>query len=213
MIISVVQQKGGVGKTTISLHLAMGLHLRGFKTALIDADEQRSASYWSAKRGEAAAFPVMSMAKATLHRELLQLADSFDFIIIDGPPRHSEILRSAMAASDLALIPVKASSFDVWAASEVIKVVREIQTVKPAMKAAFVINELRPNTRLARDIRAALTAQETPVLDAAVHLRQAFSVAVGRGLTVFESEPSGKASEDMNSVITEVIQLLKEDEQ
>jgi chromosome partitioning protein len=208
MIISVVQQKGGVGKTTLSIHIADGLAKRGYKVALIDADEQRSASMWSAKREDGEVFPVMSMAKASLHRELVPLASSFDYLVIDGPPRQHDVLRSAIAASDLVLMPVKASSFDVWAVRDVVKLVEEVTPLKPTLKAAFIINELRPNTRLGRDIRDALTSHNLPVFQSAVHLRAAFPVALGQGLTVFDTEPKGKAAEDMNAVLTEIIQSV-----
>ncbi len=208
-IISLIQQKGGVGKTTLSIHVATGLHLRGYKVALIDADEQKSASLWSAKRTAENLFPVMNMAKANLHRELAPLAASFDFLVIDGPPRHYDVLRSAIAASDLVLMPVKASSFDVWAVQDVVKLIEEISPLKPALKSAFIINEQRPNTRLGRDIGKALAAYKIPALQAAVHLRAAFPVALGQGLTVFETEPNGKATEDMNAVINEISHLLE----
>src|ERR1700678_4123952 len=107
MIVSVVNQKGGVGKTTLSIHIADGLAKRGRKVALIDADAQSSPLLWSASRQAETLFPVMGMPKETLYQELQGLTASFDDIVIDGPPRVATILKAAIAAADLVLVPVK----------------------------------------------------------------------------------------------------------
>ncbi len=156
MIFSVINQKGGVGKTTLSIHIADGLAKRGRKVALIDADAQNSTLLWSASRPGDTLFPVMGMPKETLYQEVQSLRDSFDDIVIDGPPRVATVLKAAIAAADLVLVPVKPSSLDVWAATDVVSLIEEVRTFRPDLRAAFVINERRPNTRLARDMEEAL---------------------------------------------------------
>ena len=206
MIFSVINQKGGVGKTTLSIHFADGLAKRGRKVALIDADAQNSTLLWSASRPGDTLFPVMGMPKETLYQEIQGLRESFDDIVIDGPPRVATVLKAAIAAADLVLVPVKPSSLDVWAATDVVKLIEEVRTFRPDLRAAFVINERRPNTRLARDVEAALTGIGLDVCKTSIHTRAAYPVAIGQGLSVFDTEPKGKAAAEMGKLITEISQ-------
>ena len=204
MIFSVINQKGGVGKTTLSIHIADGLAKRGRKVALIDADAQNSTLLWSASRPGDTLFPVMGMPKETLYQEVQSLRDSFDDIVIDGPPRVATVLKAAIAAADLVLVPVKPSSLDVWAATDVVSLIEEVRTFRPDLRAAFVINERRPNTRLARDVEDALKGIGLEVCQTSIHTRAAYPVAIGQGLSVFDTEPKGKAALEMGRLIDEI---------
>lgn len=108
-IVSVLNQKGGVGKTTPTIHLATALARAGERVFLIDADTQGSALGWSAAREAAALFPVAGLPKASLHKELPDLAANYTYVLIDGPPWVYDVARSAIMASDLVLIPVQPS--------------------------------------------------------------------------------------------------------
>lgn len=211
MIISVVNQKGGVGKTTLSIHIADGLSKRGRKVALIDADAQSSTLLWSASRLGQTLFPVMGMPKETLYQELQGLKGGFDDIVIDGPPRVATVLKAAIAAADLVLVPVKPSSLDVWAASDVVKLIEEVRVFRPDLRASFVINERRPNTRLARDVESALGNMALDVCKTSIHTRSAYPVAIGQGLSVFDTEPKGKAALEMEQLLTEITALIPRD--
>lgn len=212
MIFSVINQKGGVGKTTLSIHIADGLSKRGHKVALIDADSQSSSLLWSASRSGDTLFPVMGMPKETLYQEIQSLRDSFDDIVIDGPPRVAKILKAAIAAADFVLVPVKPSSLDVWAATDVVTLIEEVRTFRPDLRAAFVINERRSNTRLGRDVEEALSGIGLEVCKTSIHARAAYPVAIGQGLSVFDSEPKGKAALEMGELITEISQNPTEGE-
>ena len=100
MIIGVLNQKGGVGKTTISVNLAHALTLMGGRVLLVDADPQGSALSWSAVRAEEPLFPVVGMPKPTLHKDLPSVARDYDYVVIDGAPRVNELCRAAILASD-----------------------------------------------------------------------------------------------------------------
>ena len=209
MIIAVVNQKGGVGKTTLSIHLADGLAKAGRKVTLIDADAQNSSLLWSALREGADIFPVLGMPKDTLYQEIQGLSSGFDDIVIDGPPRVASVLKAAIASADAVLVPVKPSSLDVWAATDVVKLIQEVQVFKPDLKASFVINERRPNTRLARDVTEALKLIGLPVCETSIHTRSAYPVAIGQGRTVFDTEPSSKAALEMTALLGEIMPGLK----
>lgn len=162
-VVSLLNQKSGVGKTTLSIHLAAALADSG-KVLLIDADPQGSALDWQAQRTGAASFSVVGLPKPTLHREVAALGKPYDWIVIDGPPRAAALAKSAIAASDLVLVPVQPSPFDVWAAQDILYLLRECAVLRPGLKARFVVNRLFVGTRLAAEVNEALAGFEVPIL-------------------------------------------------
>jgi chromosome partitioning protein len=205
MRIAYLNQKGGVGKTTLAIHTAAGLAGRGFKVLLIDADPQHSALDWTAARdgsGLPSLFTTVGMPKPTIHKEIERLAEPYDAVVIDGPPRVTDLARSAIMASDLVLIPVQPSPYDVWASSEVVGLVREAAIYKPILKYAFTINRKIVNTTVGRDVMDALAEyQDVPVLPASVGQRVAFAESAGGGRTVMETAPNSAAAQEVASLI------------
>src|SRR5215213_9435213 len=150
MIVGVLSQKGGVGKTTIAINVAATLALRGQRVLLVDADPQGSSLAWSSARDRDPLFPVIGMAKPSLHQDLPTMAKDYDVVVIDGAPRLDALGRSVILASDLVIIPVQPSPLDLWAAAHTLELVREAQQFKATLKVALVVNRKVANTAIGR---------------------------------------------------------------
>lgn len=204
MIIGILNQKGGVGKTTLSTNLASALALAGNKTLLIDADPQGSALDWQATREGKSLFPVVGMAKATLQKDVPGLATGYDHVVIDGPPRANDLTRSAMMACDLIVIPVQPSPYDVWAADEIIKLLQEAAIYRDGLKGVFVINRRVANTAIGRDITEALDAYPIAVAKTVISQRIIFAESAAQGLSVLEVAPQSAASHEIRALAGEL---------
>jgi chromosome partitioning protein len=207
-VISVLNQKGGVGKTTLTVHLATALARKGEKVLLIDADPQGSALDWSAARQGNPLFPVAGLPKASLHKELPPLTANYSIVFIDGPPRVYDVARSAIMSSDLVLIPVQPSPYDVWAAKEIVDLLHEASVFKGKLKSAFVINRKIVNTAIGRDVAEALAEYPIPVLKATISQRVLFAESATQGMTVYEMSPGNPAEKEIDALAAEIMGML-----
>ncbi|HGJ5890437.1 MAG TPA: ParA family partition ATPase [Arsenophonus apicola] len=205
MIISVLNQKGGVGKTTLSVNIASRIAATGERVLLLDADPQGSALDWSAAREEKLLFSVLGLPRATIHKDVSKFIDDYNHIVIDGPPRVTDLARSAIMASDFVLIPVQPSPYDVWASQEVITLIEEAKIYKEKLKSAFVINRKIVNTAIGRDVNDALAIYDTKVFNSTISQRVIFAEAAAIGKAVFELDINCAASKEIYDLVDEIM--------
>lgn len=211
-VIAVLNQKGGVGKTTLATHLAGELALDGHRVVLVDADPQGSASDWAqrrAERGQKRLYGIFGLARESLHIEISDIAQTVDFVVIDGPPRVAAITRSALLATDLALVPVQPSAYDVWASHDMAALIEEARLYQPELRAAFVVNRRVVGTVLGREARAALADQPLATLGAEVSQRIAFADSVADGALARERDAKGLAAREIARFAAQVREVLR----
>lgn len=211
MIVALLNQKGGVGKTTIALHMAGRWAELGRRVLVVDADPQGSALDWSEQRGReglARSFGVLGLPRDMLHRELPDVARSYDHVVIDGPPRVTGIARSALLAADLVLIPVSPSPLDGWASAEILRLLDEARVFRPGVRARMLLNRVAARTVIGRETGEALAEHDPPLLGARVGQRVAFADTARSGRLVGEVSAGAVAAREIAAVVAEIDELV-----
>jgi chromosome partitioning protein len=212
MIITIANQKGGVGKTTIATHFACIAAGKGHKTLLIDADLQRSSmKFRDIRPDERSQFQAVSMVEPTIHRDVQSFEAEQIFIDVGG--RYDKLFRSAFARSDAALIPVCPSAYDIWALEDMLQILDELQLTRN-IRVGIIFNQVQPHTIVSREAMETLAeiARDFNIhlLNSRLYNRVAFKESAERGLAVFEmtGEKYLKAGEEMLNLYQEVMTWL-----
>ncbi len=211
MIVTVGNTKGGVGKTTLALQLALARALSGRDVLMVDGDRQGSAQMAVAIRAEAGRIPGLACVQypdgAVLRAQVHRQAGKYDDVVIDAGGRDSTALRAALSLSDLLIIPFLPRSVDVWALADIAGLVEEAGAVREGLRAYAVLNAADPGTS-SDNTEAAAALADFPLLtllNAPIRRRKAFANAVGLGLSVEELTPRDtKACEELSTLISMV---------
>lgn len=206
IIISILNEKGGAGKTTVSTNLACALMSKGYDVLLVDSDKQGSARDWSASAGDESSIPpIIGLDRPGLFKDLRQIGKSYDYVIVDGAPNLRELSVSAIKTSDHIIIPIQPSPYDIWAAEsfvELIKTRQEITDGKPT--ASFLISRQIVGTKLSQDVRQAIVDYELPVMASFTSQRVIYPERATVGQSVIGSGDK-EAEREIKALAEEVI--------
>jgi chromosome partitioning protein len=214
-IIAVVNQKGGSGKTTVSMQLAGTLGRRKSKVLVVDADPQGTATRWAASAEDGRPFPAsvagLSAANEKVHREVKKFIEDYHYIIIDCPPAaDSAVPQSALLIADLALVPIIPSPLDLWAAVGIRKVIETVADLNPNLQARLVVNQSQPNTSLAKDAMHILPEFGISLCKSCLGQRTVYRQSAVFGQTVHDfGSKAALAIAEIEALTDEVVRVLQ----
>lgn len=208
LVIAVVGQKGGAGKSTLAIALGAEWHRRGVRVLLVDADdEQRTALTWAEVAGELEHdAPQVIALGDNVHTEVRRLAGGYDVVLIDTPGRNGRRTTRALQVARLALLPCGPSGPEIWAMDASLTQARDVAALTPELELAIVIVRKQPGTVIGRRARVILDEAEVPILDTELEYRVTYAEAVtgGQGPTVYE--PHSTAAEEVRRLVAELEQ-------
>ena len=210
-IISVLNPKGGVGKTTISLNIASCLHAQGHRVLLVDSDKQGNLRSWADKRPDQYDLPMV--VGADVEKSLVrvgELGGDFDYVIVDGVG-HLElgIVSAAVKVANMVLIPIKPGAFEIDAIDPLVEAIKARQLLLDGRPSAhFVISMQRTGTRLSQEIDEALEDIGFPIFTARTSELVDFQESVKTGGSVHQYDPSSKAWKQIEAITNELKGIL-----
>lgn len=212
MIYTIGGIKGGSGKTTIAVSMAVLLAQIGRNVLLVDADVQATATEFSRWRTESlgeTGFTAIQLAEMQVRNEVRKLTTNYDDIIIDAGGRDTASQRAALIVSDMVIVPFAPRSFDIWTLEQVERLVQEMQMANPTLQAFAVLNKVDQNERDRQDALEYIQESGTfQVLQSQLHERKVFANAAASGLVATEAKPKNlKATTEINALVNEIIAL------
>jgi chromosome partitioning protein len=208
VIVALTGQKGGVGKSTLAICIASELLVRRRKVLLVDADPQGTIRTWGEVAAEAEQpLPSIVSMGATMHRpeQLPTVRQGYDDVVIDCPPRHGDIQRSALMVADMAILPCGPSSADAWALAASIDLINEARTLRPELEVRIVITRKQVRTALGRSAREELTKSGIELLKSELGYRVAYAESLGAGQGVTTYAPRDAAADEVRSLVNELL--------
>lgn len=200
VVITVAQQKGGAGKTTLAAHLAVAWAAEGKKVAIVDIDPQASLSAWAAQRGARNGLDVSRVTGWRTQAEVERKSRDHDIVIIDSPPHAETEAKIAVRAATLVIVPVQPSPMDVWATKPTLDLARSEKV--PAL---LVLNRVPPRAKLTEAMLEKVAGLGTPLAAARIGNRVALATALFEGSGITETAPSSPAGEEIKALAAEIL--------
>jgi chromosome partitioning protein len=205
-VIAISQQKGGSGKTTIAVHLAIALSQKNSKVLLIDSDPQGSSKFWYQIRQkhfgkDYTGIDFLEVAGWKIPTEILTLKSKYNYIIIDSPPHNDADAKSIIKSADIVIIPMQASATDLWATTTTVENAK-IENISHFV----VLNRFNPNLKSSKDV---LLNFQNNIFNNYFSNRTAFASCILQGKTVTETEPSGPASLEIKNFVEELLTKIQ----
>ncbi|MDH5327669.1 MAG: AAA family ATPase [Gammaproteobacteria bacterium] len=209
-IISIINPKGGCGKTTLSTNISRGLQKRNFSVIIGDCDPQGSARDWFAMTGEDSDYaPVYGIDRPQLVNGIAKVSADKDFVIIDGPATDMSINAEAVKIADVVMIPVNPSPYDIWACGGLVDLVKTRQSVTDGHPySKFVITRQKPNASLSEEVRSALSDQDMQFFEGCTYDREIYKQTAARGESVYESS-NKNAKAELDLIIDEIVDTIR----
>jgi len=211
---TIANQKGGSGKSTLSMCIAGALSLRGNKVLVVDADPQGTSTQWAGSAAEDKPFPAtvigMASAKGKLHQLIKPLMNDYDFIIIDCPPAVEEqASQSALLISDVCLVPTQPTPADMWATVGIFELVGKARIINPDLHAYAVANRVTTSS-LGKQVIDVMHQNEIQMLDAKIGNRTSFQEATIRGSIPHKMGAAHKvAMGEIDALVDEVFKKVE----
>ncbi|MBX3436106.1 MAG: ParA family protein [Planctomycetaceae bacterium] len=206
MIITIANNKGGVGKSTLAVHLAAWLTEQGHTVTLADCDTQQSSSVWIREAMPKVETVVLSSPSEILN-ELPVLAREADFVVADGPGSNTETSRALLLRADFAIVPCKASMLEVRALAQATQVLREARDIRGGRPdAVIVLNMVGKNYRLTKDMKDAAVSLQLPLAQTHMILRQIYADAPGQAAVAWQlGSRAREAADEVNQLFREIL--------
>lgn len=208
-VIAICNQKGGTGKSTTAVNLAVGFATAGRRTLLIDADTQQTALEWKADRpDDLPRIQVIGLPAPNLHKEIGAFRADYEVILIDGGGRITAAARAACAVADFIVIPLRPSKPDIASTRDFLTtVIEEVRALRP-VAGGILINQMQAGTVVGKAALEEVRQLGYPVFDTLIHVRVAYQEAMAAGMSVIEYDGDSKAAQETRALFEELREAL-----